>query len=418
MPAFLDYVIPFGEQIKPHDSHFSGFKGDIMLDTAATGLAMPELGRSGFGFRHCYNLKSVEPSRGQVDHPYSIRQTAIYHSMDTQTGASTWMTIKGSQLMKKRISAALQQAKNSPPSSFESSFKASLTVQTVIMQWSNEHWRGYTNFLDDEFGRISSQVLTTPIDQGRDELTAPPRAATMLSNPDDAKSATTSLPRLWRNVLSYRATEQEVSDCELGQLQSDTRPQDTIIEPSFGFANVQELAGIEEYASAARRVLRSNVNTIRALKSHYAKIWVNQNLPRVAHNNCQSNFVKFEHQLDSIIDDMERHDFNLGNMLAAIDVRRNVVRRQGSYSFMIKSLLTHQLNNMFTYQNIQSSEKKAEKAQQSAENMEDMTEIMFKVARKTERETVAMKVITLVTLFFLPATFICVCILARFLVKS
>lgn len=46
--------------------------------------------------------------------------------------------------------------------------------------------------------------------------------------------------------------------------------------------------------------------------------------------------------------------------------------------------------------------------------MEQMTVEMHAVAKKTEHETVSMRVITTVTLFFLPATFIAVCFLLAF----
>jgi hypothetical protein len=48
------------------------------------------------------------------------------------------------------------------------------------------------------------------------------------------------------------------------------------------------------------------------------------------------------------------------------------------------------------------------KAQESSENMELMTKDMHIVALKTKSETVSMRIITLVTLFFLPGTFISV----------
>lgn len=50
----------------------------------------------------------------------------------------------------------------------------------------------------------------------------------------------------------------------------------------------------------------------------------------------------------------------------------------------------------------------AMKAQQSTENMEVMTKDMHIIAQKTKQETVSMRIITLVTLFFLPGTFISV----------
>lgn len=61
---------------------------------------------------------------------------------------------------------------------------------------------------------------------------------------------------------------------------------------------------------------------------------------------------------------------------------------------------------------MEASKMLALKAQQSAESMEFMTRDMHLIAKKTEQETVSMKIITLVTLFFLPGTFISVSLLA------
>lgn len=50
----------------------------------------------------------------------------------------------------------------------------------------------------------------------------------------------------------------------------------------------------------------------------------------------------------------------------------------------------------------------ADKAQESSEKMEDLTEQMRQIALKTEKETIFMRIITVVTLFFLPGTFVAV----------
>ena len=59
-------------------------------------------------------------------------------------------------------------------------------------------------------------------------------------------------------------------------------------------------------------------------------------------------------------------------------------------------------------QNIEASKLLALKAQESTENMEVMTKDMHILTQKTTQETVSMRIITLVTLFFLPGTFISV----------
>lgn len=47
-------------------------------------------------------------------------------------------------------------------------------------------------------------------------------------------------------------------------------------------------------------------------------------------------------------------------------------------------------------------------ATKSSIKMEEMTARMQEIADRTERETVSMRIITLVTMFFLPGTFISV----------
>lgn len=63
-----------------------------------------------------------------------------------------------------------------------------------------------------------------------------------------------------------------------------------------------------------------------------------------------------------------------------------------------------QLEGILNYESTKANQLLAEKANASAQNME-------LIAQETKLETVSMRVITLVTLFFLPGTFISVCYL-------
>jgi len=66
------------------------------------------------------------------------------------------------------------------------------------------------------------------------------------------------------------------------------------------------------------------------------------------------------------------------------------------------------LFEMLEYRNMMASKQFGLQAQESAFKMEIMTESMHNIAKRTGKETVSMKVITVVTLFFLPGTFIAV----------
>jgi len=67
-----------------------------------------------------------------------------------------------------------------------------------------------------------------------------------------------------------------------------------------------------------------------------------------------------------------------------------------------------QLYGMLEYHNLEASKELSVKAQKSAGNMEAVTYDMHGIAQKTKQETISMRIITFVTLFFLPGTFVSV----------
>jgi hypothetical protein len=74
-----------------------------------------------------------------------------------------------------------------------------------------------------------------------------------------------------------------------------------------------------------------------------------------------------------------------------------------------------QLYGILEYRNTQANmaftkkaQESTQKAQESADRMEQITADMHKIAKKTERETLSMGIITFVTLVFLPGTFMSV----------
>ena len=66
------------------------------------------------------------------------------------------------------------------------------------------------------------------------------------------------------------------------------------------------------------------------------------------------------------------------------------------------------LRAILDYDNVQMNKLTTEQQQVSAMKMETMTHEMREIAVKTEKETVSMRIVTWVTLFFLPGTFVSV----------
>jgi hypothetical protein len=68
----------------------------------------------------------------------------------------------------------------------------------------------------------------------------------------------------------------------------------------------------------------------------------------------------------------------------------------------------NKLHAILDFDNVQMNKLSTEKQQISALKMETMTHEMREIASKTEKETVSMRIVTWVTLFFLPGTFVSV----------
>jgi hypothetical protein len=204
MPALMDFIFPFGKQIHAEDFYFSGFREESRLDPRQRGLQIMQLGRSGKEIRICYNLRSVEELPSKDRPAYSIRQSAMYHSFDLETGQSLWINVKGNKLIRDRVTDT--EATIAPASKSRSeAFSASLNVHLLFCDWSVENWRWYINDLESQLQDLLGHALATPIDKppspapSPDQLTMSPRCRTGSFSPI-SRRGTAQSPTSPRNI--------------------------------------------------------------------------------------------------------------------------------------------------------------------------------------------------------------------------
>ncbi|KAK5064909.1 hypothetical protein LTR84_000743 [Exophiala bonariae] len=145
----------------------------------------------------------------------------------------------------------------------------------------------------------------------------------------------------------------------------------------LGFSNLQQAQHVEEEANKALLALKSDVTNIIALKTHYLSLRDTQGndwLPAM-------RLLRFEAKLVEIVGELDMHQAALEALLRLIAGRKETIF------------------GILEYENMLATRKIAVEAQISAKEMEKLT-------KETKKETVSMKVVTLVTMFFLPATFI------------
>ncbi|KAF2793633.1 hypothetical protein K505DRAFT_243993 [Melanomma pulvis-pyrius CBS 109.77] len=477
MHSFLDFVYPFGKQDYTRDFYFSGLREESRLSAKRRGLEIPELSRSGKEIRLCYNLRSVEKSIGGVGLPWSIRQSALYHSFDLETGKSLWINVKGNKLIKNRVFEAKGLSSFTKIESLSEAFSSSLATHLLICDWSGENWRWYINDLEDQLQDLTrnalavqvnepSQVSTPmpfPMSPGvrRGSFPPPLRTATGQSSrsprsPSDPFSSifpsrTTTLidfpgaPVVAQdsccnqNKLANAGAEQsQIQKQSLGSLygafkgisghklrfwkqnpsqdmssgaisNEETKcvtphPDQRLTPPElpptlsndidhnpgddFTFSDLQRIQYIEEKAQEALLVLRLNVEVLEELRQHYVYATQHTDFPQEIKSNCQTELSRFDKCVLGVKKDLLMLQSRTDTLLHLLANRNNL------------------LNSILQYRSVRANEFFAKEAQISANHMETMTIDMHDIAQKTKKETVSMRVITSVTLFFLPSTFI------------
>ena len=424
MPDFLDFVFPFGKQQYAQDFHFSGFRHDTRLSGCQQNLSIPELGWSGRDLQLCYNLKSVEPSKSQSKWPWSIRQSAVYHAFDIGSSRATWIVMKGDQLMKNRIKSATGTRGLPEVSSFETvdrAFASTLATHMLLCDWSSEHWRWYINFLEEELQATTRRILSvtvkeflsptseeypSPITQR--SLTQMTQMTGRLASPASEKAAARSCEVIKEKSPGVPALPTDMPTFPELPIGSPDQPQ-AGSQPEFSFSDLQRIQFIEEKANETLLVLKANITVLTELRQHYRSLLESENWPPELGLKCKCEIERFEKRVSHIENDLRMQQSRTETLLRLLADRKSLVIVRSSL-FLRNKANSVQLYGILQHQSMEVSKLLASRAQLSADNMEEMTRDMHEIAHKTKQETISVRIITFVTLFFLPGTFISVCI--------
>lgn len=421
LPAFLDFLLPFGEQQYPHDSCFHDFRHDSRLNTLSRGIEIPELGRSGHDLRFCYSLKSVERSDAQR-WPWSVRQASIYHSFDLQSGATNWAIIKGDDLLQERMSKLSNSStyqKLGPSSSACDLLAATFQAHLLLCDWAAESWRWYLNYLEERFQqdtRASYSILlddlpATEFQSRRSTFQALPGHEGHTPVPSHGGTPRASVITPLQQPLSSgpQSGRPNVGNPTNGPQNPPganpraPRPQPKVTD-FFKFEDLRTLQFIEEKTIEALLVLESNASIITRMREYYESVTQSSDWPIALKQGCKQDFARFQSELIRAERDMTLHQQRAKTLLRILENRKSMVSL--SQIHVSAKVIPDQLYGILEYENIKASKQSTTQAQNSANKMEDLTDEMARVAFKTAKQTALMTLIAFVTIVYLPATFI------------
>lgn len=430
MPEFLDFLLLFGKQEHAQDLYCSGFYQRTRLTGVELGTQTVARNWSGRDMQVCYSLKSVESSPSQAHWPWSIRHCAVHHGFDAENIRLTWLIIKGDHLIEERIKLATsdKEASLGKPAfeTIENAFGAALTTHLILCDWSAEKWRWYIKFLEERLEILTGESITTNADvpvahpngfdtnklsrsdtpntiqpqKPRRVFSLPPPVRTQTQTLENIPMTPTERAPTFQIHVNPGGKRQPMPPGYKGNVPGvPSQPsvkRDKYGRQIFSFEDLQDIQHLKEKANETVLVLRLNLNVIMQLKQYYVSITECNEVPEKISRNCQWEMINFRRRVDGIKRNLELQILRVESLLCSATDRKTL------------------LYGLLDYQNTLASKELAVQSHKSTAEMRHMTCEMKSIARQTKTETVSMRIITVVTLFFLPGTFISVCLFVFF----
>ena len=330
IPGFLDFVFPFGKQDHERGFHFGGFGYQTRILESERGLRVQELGWSGRDYRLCYNLRSVEQARGGGE-PWSIRQAAIHHSFDVESGQASWLVIKANEVLQNRIKSATGSRGLPKVCSFgdvSRAFASTLATHLVFCEWSVENWRWYINFLEEKMQettrRTLSPIVRAPTSPVEGFIDSSMDSELKQKHHDGAKKPPQPPQPISKVLPGFNFVEKGMIEppqspySPNGQGLVDKRQ-------DFSFTDLQRVHNAEEKANAAKLILNNNISIFSDLRTYYRTISQFRGWPSELSLQCNGDFLRFEQDLSSIEKEMQLQLSRIATLLQLIADRKSLV---------------------------------------------------------------------------------------------
>ncbi|KAK3324566.1 hypothetical protein B0T19DRAFT_428858 [Cercophora scortea] len=177
-------------------------------------------------------------------------------------------------------------------------------------------------------------------------------------------------------------------------------------EPLRGFSleELQRLNGIGADLHTASLVMKLDAEVLGEQLENYQSLWTDDEFPATIKSGCTPHLSEFSQRVKTIIRSLEMEQARIATLMLLLNDGRELFDKL----LQFRNIEQSKLFTANAHQSAQRMEDVTMDMHRSTLNMEAATESMHKIAKKTERETASMHIITLVTLVFLPGTFVAV----------
>ena len=356
MPEFVEFLLPFGYREYAQDFYFSGFRQRTQLSDYHQN-ASPDAKSADKKLQICWNLKSVEPS--DCDE-WSIRQCAIYHSFNLLEVRTSWIIVKGDELMKKRVESAVSDRGHQDMSRFGSldrAFEASLETHLIFCRWAAENWRWYINSIEDRFQNKTRNTFSAPIRvatlpaSGVDQFTLQTRTDTWRTfrskssifrrtetptTPKESLKANTNKDgsphkdirtQIPESLNHYPRTRMKMKKLKKRALQIRQTSKSVMRIENSPLLICAKCIKLAEKANEAVLSLKQNIIVLTQLKQYYRSISTRQKFPSDLADSCKDAVDNFGLCIDGLEHDMQTQVLRLETLLRLMAERKTLVKQ-------------------------------------------------------------------------------------------
>lgn len=337
---FLDYLFLFGRKLNHRNSQPSS----IRHRTCAPGAEEPRSPR----IEMTYDLHGVERDSSE-GRPWSIRRTVAHYQTDLGSGRSTYLFVKGNDLIKARIGEALDQEHFPKPRHGDGprAISQNLQVHALVSNWSVEGWRWYLDYVEEKLHELSEQALQQPV------AFTPFRETKASEDPTDTnRPQGMSWPWVWirsslvwllrREFIRRSEPDKSVEKAPITTFYDDLPlkqpppppielgPTGGISGPSFEFEHLQKLQKIEEETSQIVSVIKGNLEVVTGLCAYYkAKPWHDHLASTITHiKGLQNDLDSFEEKMLGAQRNLRMHQTRAETLLRLATDRKQLVSLQ------------------------------------------------------------------------------------------
>lgn len=361
---FIDLLYSFGvaSNLAPNDFHHTRFIWEYTGEASPLLYSIPELGRSGVEMIVGYKLSAMEES--DFDKQWTMRQTAVYHSLDLLNGRSFWVTVKANGVIRNRIVEA-SSSSSGPlsvvPNDLQSSLRNALATHLIMLQWCTDGWRWYVSHLEKDARERLAKTTAAPYMSRTETLDPSPTLVRALST---NRSGSLTIEGL-RQASTFSRGNGDISPIKTytpefpqepppphtqpflaasgavpGPLTMEPEKMDQAREEQidqtikrlqvlndFSLKGLQNLNFTSSKLREAKMVMSMNINILRELRKHYWEMVENTSIPSEVAEACKVDMASFQRRVKLFESCLESECLRADTLMGQLDDGKNLVCR-------------------------------------------------------------------------------------------